>query len=349
MTVLELGESRILEGTFLDEAGALSDPTTAELVLTDPLGAETTIAQGSLTHVSTGVFRFTVEFDQVGTWFYRWNGEGAVDEGSTTSLFVLPLGGDQRRAWCSLDDVRDSPWLRAIADADLRLDLLDDAIIAATRYLHDKTHRRFRGLRSVELRPCCSCTFRHVGSWLPWRYGWHPESPAPPLEGVAPCGCSSIHEVELPPSTLFVMAVRVDGAVVAAGDWRLDRGHRLVRTDGEPWPCCQDLERADTEEGTFSVGVVAGEAEHAMGRFAAVELAAELYLAMADPASCRIPTKVREVVRQGVTYRTIEPMTLEGDKLGLRICDMFTGEYGKRRQRARMASPDVPETARRVG
>jgi len=202
--------------------------------------------------------------------------------------------------------------LSGIAANDIDRELLDRCVTAATEWLHSRTWRRFRGLRAVELRPCGDRN-RSLGAWWAWS-GWYPwrgnPNPAPVIEGNAQCGCSIIHEIQLPDDVQLVTSVKIDGAVFT--DWRLDAGHRLVRTDDQAWPCCSDMEDPDTEDGTFSIHAIVGKELLEFCRLAASEFAAELYLGSKKPEACRTSARATSVVRQGVTYTTISGLTQDG-------------------------------------
>lgn len=55
------------------------------------------------------------------------------------------------------------------------------------------------------------------------------------------CGCESLSTVELPGPVGSIVEVRLDGAVLPRSAYRVMNGNRLVRTDGENWPACQDM------------------------------------------------------------------------------------------------------------
>lgn len=63
---------------FFDTTGALADPTTPVFTKQAPDGTQTSIASGSLTHASTGVYTYTTSESVPGT--YTWEGK---DTGGT--------------------------------------------------------------------------------------------------------------------------------------------------------------------------------------------------------------------------------------------------------------------------
>lgn len=72
------GSSRQTRAYFYNSAGNLANPTTTTLKIRKPDGTESSVAQGSLTQESTGVWSYTVTLDQSGTWYFRWVGTGNV-------------------------------------------------------------------------------------------------------------------------------------------------------------------------------------------------------------------------------------------------------------------------------
>lgn len=69
---LTVGSSAVIEGTFRDATDDLTTPTTYTVDYRDPSGNVTTIGQGSITAVSTGVLRASIPTDEVGVWRYIW-------------------------------------------------------------------------------------------------------------------------------------------------------------------------------------------------------------------------------------------------------------------------------------
>lgn len=344
------GDTRVLRYSTYAADGSAAEAGSVVFTLIDPAGASST---PSVTHVAaSNEYSIALTFPSAGWWQWTWANTGGtavphVEAGS--SLVGLSLY--QPTPWCTLHDVLRLPAISALTTPDL--ELLDRSRRAATEFLHTRTWRRFRGLRLVELRPCCRCSFRSVGAWSVWPmngagYGRSSPDPAPIMQGPQPCGCSPILEIELPDDVREVVGVTINGA--AFTDWRLDAGRMLTRTDRTPWPCCSNVELPDTELNTFSVDVVVGEETADLARLACAELASELFLATAKPTACSIPTKVSSVQTQGQTWTTIDQKTLNEDgTLGLRVCDIFLSAFGKRRKRMIIASPDTPVLGRRIG
>ncbi|MER6975689.1 hypothetical protein [Streptomyces carpinensis] len=67
------------------------------------------------------------------------------------------------------------------------------------------------------------------------------------------CSCGELCEVWLETPVYDVTEVNIDGQVLPATAYRVDAPGRLVRTDGECWPDCQDMSAAPGQPNTFSV------------------------------------------------------------------------------------------------
>lgn len=168
------------------------------------------------------------------------------------------------------------------------------------------------------------------------------------------CGCGSLSSISLAPAPIdAVSEVKVDGQVLDAGAYRVDNHRWLVRTDGEGWPCCQRLDRADTEPETFSVAYTYGRTPPPMGVRAAAVLACELAMACHDETvgKCKLPKSVQSITRQGVTMVLAPSDFLDRNgKVGIYEVDLFVRTYNPARlqRRASVMSPDIGPTARRV-
>jgi hypothetical protein len=229
------------------------------------------------------------------------------------------------------------------------------AVEAASEILWALSGRRF-GECSVSLRPCRrSC---NAGEWPA---GWV-EWPGPVRGGPSPaliagqwfnltcapclgdCTCGRLEEALLPSPVMAVTQVKIDGDIIPTGSYRVDNWRLLVRADGGSWPLCNDLSKADTEPGTWSVTVTVGETVPRSGQMAVAELAAELAEGCLG-GDCRVPLRVQQLARQGVTISYPDPAEFAGNGLlGLPMCDRFLIAYNPGRLRAPPAvySPDQP-------
>lgn len=174
----------------------------------------------------------------------------------------------------------------------------------AAQFLFNATGRQF-GACPVTYRPCaenCDCCPGWWGGGLPvpvkrWDGEWVNLSCNRCADR---CECSQVSEVIIP-DTDQVLSVRIDGVdydpcdTVAVYDRR-----RIVRTDGDEWPKCQDLNLIDGP-GTWSITVLQGRPVPPGGDWIASLLACELGKACTDADGCRLPQRVQTITRQGVT------------------------------------------------
>jgi hypothetical protein len=156
------------------------------------------------------------------------------------------------------------------------------------------------------------------------------------------CMCGSLEEALLPDEVGRIEAVWMDGVLLDPSAYRVDNGNRLVRTDGESWPTCQDPAIHDPADGGFWVTYYPGVAPNDLLRYAAGVLAAEYYLACSGK-ECRLPTGVTNINRVGLSIE-VEPGTFPGGMTGIPEVDAVIRIYNPfaLKARARVLSPDVP-------
>jgi hypothetical protein len=197
------------------------------------------------------------------------------------------------------------------------------AVMAASEILWDLSGHQY-GACEVLFRPCRqSCS---AGSpWAQWWDGasWPHGTPYPgsTLWWNAVCGtcrdacaCSSADTLTLPGPVRSITEVLVDGVVLDAGAYALYDGRRLVRTDGERWPLCQDWAVPVSGVGAWSIEAVFGWEVPVAGWFAVAELA-KVYAEWCSSGVCRLPAYTTQVSRQGVTQSF--PSATELAQLGL--------------------------------
>lgn len=162
------------------------------------------------------------------------------------------------------------------------------------------------------------------------------------------CSCTPISEVLLPGVVNSIVDVKVDGVILPKSAYRVDNDRLLVRTDGEDWPHCNDLNLPDTEPGTWSVTAVYGRPVPVAGQWAVGELACELLKAFKGE-DCRLPRNVTQLARQGVTisYPDMNDLFSRG-RTGLYLADLFIMSVnpGGLRTRSRTYSVDRPQPRR---
>lgn len=222
----------------------------------------------------------------------------------------------------------------------------------ATEVLWAKSGRQF-GMCSLTLRPCRrDCwggAWPFADRWNEWGASW----PYPYWFngqwfnmgcGGCPgsCSCTVLHEVVLPAPVAQIDEVKVDGVTLAPSAYRLYDHRTLLRVDGGMWPICNDLNKDDTEVGTWSVTATYGTDVPALGQLAVGELAEQLALACVEDGQCKLPSPVQQLVRQGVTLTFLDPSQVFADgKIGLYTSDLFISTYNPQGIAARAQVIDV--------
>lgn len=156
--------------------------------------------------------------------------------------------------------------------------------------------------------------------------------------------CDGGSGILLPGPAREITEVKVDGAVLPVDAYRLS-GDYLWKTEGQ-WPARQLMHLPDTEPGTWSVTYTRGADVPDAGKYAAGVLAGEVLRSMRNASGCRLPTRARSVVREGVDIQLIDPEAfLQNGRVGIIEVDLFlTGANpGKLTRPPRVWSPDLPE------
>lgn len=166
------------------------------------------------------------------------------------------------------------------------------------------------------------------------------------------CGCTVASEVLLDGPVYDVLRVRVDGQLIDPTTYRVDGGVRLVRVDGQTWPMVQDLNASDGLAGTFDVTYRRGSPVPRGGRRALAALMVELQKAACGDTSCRLPSRVTNIVREGVTYSMLDdPSTLlQAGRTGVPEVDLWLALVNPTQTRSRMRvySPDLATVRRQT-
>lgn len=218
------------------------------------------------------------------------------------------------------------------------LDDLDAGVRAlveewAVEWLWRATGQRF-GLCPVTVRPCrAECRGHHPGPWGALRCGRCPGS----------CSCGSFDDVRLPDAVQSIDEVIVDGVTLTEDQYQLLNGVRLVRTDGEAWPRCQDFTAAEHEPGSWLVTYTPGLPIPAGAGVAAATLACELAKACTGADGCRLPKRIQTVTRQGVTVGFVDNFDqLSEGMTGIFEVDGWIATVNKPAVRSLVSSPDIP-------
>lgn len=154
--------------------------------------------------------------------------------------------------------------------------------------------------------------------------------------------CGATCEVELP-RTVSITSVIIDGATLAPSAYRIDNGRLLVRTDGNCWPQCQDLNKNPGVANTWTVTGVFGRTVPDEALDAASILACEIGKAIAGQP-CRLPQRMQSLSRQGVTVQFPQVSSyLDRGLTGLNEVDQLVVQFNPHRltQSPKVFSLDV--------
>ena len=160
------------------------------------------------------------------------------------------------------------------------------------------------------------------------------------------CGCTTSCEIALPAPIGELVEVKKDGVVVPLADLRVDNGYLLVyQGSGDcPFNMEQDLNKPDTEVGTWSVTYLNAFKPSALASYAAGVLAVEFAKACIG-GKCRLPAGVTELVRAGVTME-ITAGNFPGGFTGIKEVDSFIALYnpdGSNKRAPKVFTPRTPQ------
>jgi hypothetical protein len=161
------------------------------------------------------------------------------------------------------------------------------------------------------------------------------------------CTCRARCELALGLPVATIESVTIDGALLDPSAYRLDsvqgRGPVLVRTDGECWPECQDMEAGPADVGSFVVTLVPGESLPPEAPALAGKLACEFARACVG-GDCALPQELQSLTRNGVDVQVVDPAVLpEAILTGIAEVDRWVRAVNPQglRSRPRVFSPDV--------
>lgn len=140
-----------------------------------------------------------------------------------------------------------------------------------------------------------------------------------------------------------VLEVVIDGNTVDDTEYMV-RGDRLYRLGGRLWPSVQNMTVMNGEVGTWSVKYRRGIPVPEGGNYAAGIMACELFKSM-TAQSCRLPQRVTEISREGISMTVLDPLDLfDKGRTGLTEVDTWLAAVNPHGLRAqpRVYSPDVP-------
>lgn len=168
----------------------------------------------------------------------------------------------------------------------------------------------------VLLRPCARGCVDGADGWYSYGAAFRPhiDSQGQWLNGCGcsnPCSCTALSEVILPSYAREVLSVQIGTQTLPTTAYRVDNHTRLVRTDGEKWPNCQEMAAAPGTAGAFVVTYLPGKKVDALGAQAAGLLAIEFAKACTGK-KCSLPRNTTSIVRQGVSVEMSPGIFPEG-------------------------------------
>lgn len=168
----------------------------------------------------------------------------------------------------------------------------------------------------------CGADHRIPAGWLggPARGAGDSWVNCSPCQGTQGCDCGTPERILLPFGPVqAVSAVTVNGVELAEDTWTLGPGGTLVNCGGT-WPTCTDR---CVDEG-FRVAWTYGVPVPPDAAAAAAAFACELAKACIPSAACALPQRVTTVVRSGVTWTLLDPMSfLDKGRTGIYLVDAF--------------------------
>jgi hypothetical protein len=164
------------------------------------------------------------------------------------------------------------------------------------------------------------------------------------------CKCRSSCEVWLPGPVNSIVSVTNGGILVEPENYQLYSDSKLVFYNGQ-CPDCQDYDKPLGEPGTWSVTYLKGEPVPDILNLAAGMYACELGRALSGDKSCKIPSRVQNIARQGINEAFADPFLLAENLLtGVPEIDLFIKAMNpyQMAQPPRVWSPDLPVVRREV-
>lgn len=127
------------------------------------------------------------------------------------------------------------------------------------------------------------------------------------------CTCRASCEIVIGAPASGVTEVTIDGVELDSSAYRVEfteRGTVLIRTDGECWPECQDMDVAADEVGAFTVTYTQGQPLPAEGSVALGMLACQFAKLCSGGGDCVLPAQIQSLTRNQIDVQVIDPNLL---------------------------------------
>lgn len=227
--------------------------------------------------------------------------------------------------WATTDDLSES----------VRFDpRADEAIAAASHILWGLSGRKFSGARSVVEFYDSRLGIGMVSGQLGSIQAQAVLQTAPGAPVCADCGFP--HKLRLRHRPIQrILSVQINGTLVSPEDYA------LINRAYVGFP----LSHVACGATCVRVAYIWGVNPPAGGRAACVRMAEQFLLAWNESDECRLPTRVTNVTRQGVSWTILDPQDFLNDgRTGLYEVDLFlkTVNPDKARRPPRVFSPDLP-------
>jgi hypothetical protein len=237
-----------------------------------------------------------------------------------------------------------------------------ETAMAATDILYFRSGRVFSGVCGpVTIRPVGRPIDTDVRTWLGGggAWGWGGSWGSTSYYGLGVGPVVSRFGSNEPPVVFLgaypvneIIQVLIDGVLIPPEEYTLRDYHTLVRIRPTPsyvpterygWPTSQIQDLPDTEMGTFSITYTYGQDPGEGGRAACRALAQALVLTQFGDTTL-LPSRVTQVVRQGVTTQTADVVDiLSKGLLGIYEVDMWIDSVNpnKATRQSMVYSPDI--------
>ena len=211
-------------------------------------------------------------------------------------------------SFCTVEDVLEAPCGCAYTDDDHGT-LIQELIDEATDFLYVASGGRVHGV--------CTRTVYPISNG-------HPCGPGMLRNSWYSGDSMFLDPIPLPGPSTAVTQVKIDGVVLNASEYGIYEGNCLFRRVGS-WPTSNDITKANTEEGTFTITYSFGNAPTRITVMATVELVCQM---MKDPTTLSRLRGVTSANVQGVSVSL--DAAEDAEALGIPAVGRFLDRFAPR-------------------